>query len=222
MSRTIFKVPIELIPRNEDGIPQFLPIVCTFIKQNASMEGIFRKSGSPSMVLEVNERLAQHFPSLPERATVYDVATFLKQWLLYLPNAIIDPSIINQYTQNNNPSSVEKVINHIPYLNRLCLIYLFDMLKSIVDLSSINLMTLDNMMTCFCFSLTQKMKNLEKPFYFRHFYQIINTQYAPLEIYGLIAMDDSSSDTDPDVTNFHRPHPNIEISNRRMALAIQT
>ena len=126
MSRTIFKVPLELIPIDDSGTPQFLSIVCDFIKDQSKCEGIFRKSGHEKMIIKINEKLAQHVPEMPKDATVHDAANFLKRWLMLLPTPLFDPKIINVHCKENSPQSFISAISKLPQINQICLMHIFD------------------------------------------------------------------------------------------------
>ena len=171
MSRTIFKVPLELIPIDDSGTPQFLSIVCDFIKDQSKCEGIFRKSGHEKMIIKINEKLAQHVPEMPKDATVHDAANFLKRWLMLLPTPLFDPKIINVHCKENSPQSFISAISKLPQINQICLMHIFDVLRTIVKYQKYNLMNIDNIAKCFTVSLTQNMKELKQPFYFNSLYK---------------------------------------------------
>ena len=66
LHRITAKVELDYLPVTKDSIPCFLPPIVKFIEDNIDEEGIFRKNGSHSQVLKINEAISQHVPYIPE------------------------------------------------------------------------------------------------------------------------------------------------------------
>lgn len=173
MSRTVIRVTMDCLPMT-DNVPAFLPILVSFIKNNSSAHGIFRIPGNQATVMKINESLGQHCPTLPPKITVYDAVSFLKLWLKSLPEPLIPPSLINIYFQSNNTNSIEFIISQLVSTNRKCFAYIISILKSVLEHTSQNEMTLDNIMICFTSSLSQDNRDLADWFPLAQFYRFLS------------------------------------------------
>lgn len=176
--KSIFKMPIESIPVNEDGVPYFMPIVINRILDNMQIEGIFRQVGNKNRIDYLGKRAFESDFKIDEDITIHDLTSFIKQWLVELPVPIIVPHYVNKYYKDDTIRSTKRVLRHIPEVNRKCIAMIFSTLILISDQSAVNLMTLDNIMLCTLPSITQSYKDIKVKFdmttFFNHCIELMN------------------------------------------------
>lgn len=169
---SIYGKPLMDLPLTPDGVPTFLPVIIDYLSKKTKSQGIFRKCGSDRVVKELGILFSCPQVAIPPSSTVDDVASFLKKWLRDLPEPILSPLIVNQYFRNNDSSSVIHVLSNLPKTNRKCLAYLFNLIKKILENSEFNLMTFDNIVTCFFISMNQSLSGSKSQINFKYFYTI--------------------------------------------------
>lgn len=169
---SIYGKPLMDLELTPDGVPTFLPVVINYLSTKTKSQGIFRKCGSDHVIKELGILFSCPQVAIPPSSTVDDVASFLKKWLRDLPEPILSPLIVNQYFRNNDSSSVVHVLNSLPKTNRKCLAYLFHLIKKILENSEFNLMTFDNIVTCFFISMNQSLSGSKSQINFKYFYSI--------------------------------------------------
>lgn len=163
--------PISHLFLDENNVPTFIPPCCNFIKLLYKSQGIFRVPGDQKMVDELTAILNYPETAIPPSASVHDVASFLKLWMISLPEPLIVPSVFNKYFgSDNDPASVLNVLWHLPEPNRKIFAYLVSMLKVVIDNSSFNQMTISNLALCFGNSLTQSTNGLARALPFTFFF----------------------------------------------------
>jgi hypothetical protein len=163
--------PLESLHLNAEGVPAFLPVVCSHIRQFRKTVGIFRLSGNHLTIQELTTVL--NFPqvSIHPSATVHDVTSFLKLWLRSLPVPLIAPAVINANFVADNPETVAVVLGALSDVNRKTIALLFAMLQSVLDDAAVNQMNWNNLMVCFNTSLLQSGKDLTAGFKLSEFFQ---------------------------------------------------
>lgn len=166
MRSSVFGVPLEELVLSDAGIPSFLRVICDIIKKNSKIQGIFRVPGSQSLVDEMNVAFGRDEQPRPETIDVYSAASFLKQWLIYLPTPLLDPSIVNLFN-TTKVGWFKRVLECLPMLNRLCTAAIFDVIEEVYNHREENQMNFMNLAICFCGSLTQNSKGLKYPFPFK-------------------------------------------------------
>lgn len=169
--RTTIKVELNYLPTNKDSCPCFLEPAIKFIEDNITEVGIFRMNGSRLQVMKINETLSQHNPFIPPDSTVFDVASFIKLWLIELPTPLIPPSIVSTYFGPDITRATVDVLSHLSITNRLCVARLFKLLMKIIENSDKNQMTFANLSPCFVYAFTQKFQNYPATFQFQPFFQ---------------------------------------------------
>ena len=155
--------PIEELILNSEGVPTFIPPVCEYLRLLAKAQGIFRVPGNQQMVDDLGILFNLPKCSVPPSATVHDVASFLKKWMISLPVPLISPPIFNEYFSSTSqtdpdPLSIFNILMHLPEIQRKCLAYLFSTVKVILDNEKYNQMSMSNLALCVGNSLTQSMK----------------------------------------------------------------
>lgn len=168
--RTTLQVDLEYLPLNQNGVPQFLPLVIEFIKQNVNCEGLFRINGNKNLIKKINESLSQHIPSIPEDSSPHDVASFLKVWVKDLPVPLINPQIITKFYNSASPTATVDVLQHLSNVSRKCVAMIFNLIREIINNSGVNKMAYENIEICFFYALTQVYKDFPKGFQFKTFF----------------------------------------------------
>ena len=169
--RTTAQIDLEYLPLTKDSVPCFLPPIIKFIEDNIDEEGIFRKNGSRIQVLKINEAISQHVPYIPEDSTIYDVASFLKMWLLKLPVPLIPPKVVATHYGPDITTSTRDILLHISYCARKCVAIIFKMLQMVLQHSENNHMTFQNLTTCFVLAFMQQFKDYPTNFVFQPFFE---------------------------------------------------
>ncbi|KAK8852973.1 GTPase activator activity protein [Tritrichomonas musculus] len=169
---SIYGKPLMDLILTPEGVPTFLPVVINYLSSKTKSQGIFRKCGSTLIVKELGILFSCPQVAIPPSSTVDDVASFLKRWVRELPEPLLIPIIVNQHFRNNDSSSVVSVLSNLPNTNRKCLAYLFHLIKKILDNSKFNLMTFDNIVTCFFISMNQSINGCKFQINFKYFYNI--------------------------------------------------
>lgn len=172
MDNTIFEKEIHTLPVDDNGIPIFLPIIIDEIISKSSFTGIFRICGNYAIVQQMGKLALNNIAFIPpDNAGVYDFASFLKQWLMSLPEPILCPSVVNEFFKNGNKESVYETLLYMDPLNRKCVALIFRVIDSILSNSETNLMTFENLSVCFFGSFLQQMNNdLYKSDFDLHFF----------------------------------------------------
>lgn len=166
----IYGIPIEVLPLNEDGVPYFLPVVVNKILDNILVEGLFRLGGRRKTIDELGIAALDVNFKVEDDITIYDVTSFLKQWIRELPIPLITPSVINEYFKDTTMESTKEVLRHLAPVNRKCLAMIFSLLALISDQSQTNLMTISNLFVCILPSIMQNFKDIEVRFSFQEFF----------------------------------------------------
>jgi hypothetical protein len=167
---TLLGVPIENLHLNSDGVPVFLPVICSYVVRERQAVGVFRLCGDHSFVQELGVCL--NFPnvSVPPSGSIHDVASFLKLWLRSLPEPLLTPAVVNEYFVPEDPSSVDALLRNLNPINRKSLAMVLATMQIVVDMSHLNQMTFLNLIICFNTSLLQNNKNLTPNFKFTQFF----------------------------------------------------
>lgn len=168
---SVFKIPIEVLPVNKDGVPFFMPVIINKLLENTKVVGIFRMCGSKRVIDQLGiEAIDVNF-KIKENVGVHDLASFLKQWVRELPTPIITPSVINEYYKDDSVNSTKEVLRHLAPVNRKCIALIFSLLILISDQSDTNLMTLQNIYTCILPSILQYNQGIDVRFAFGTFFE---------------------------------------------------
>jgi hypothetical protein len=167
---SIYHMPIENLPLNQDGIPPFLPSVCHYICDFSESIGLFRQCGQHLLIQDLGILFRLPKSVMPPSATVYDAAAFLKKWLRELPVPLLTPSVVNRVFDSQNPDSVRSVLRQLSPVARKTFVWVCLVIRSIVSKSEVNQMGFRNIAFCFFDNITQSSKDLEVSFNFRFFY----------------------------------------------------
>lgn len=167
---SVFGIPIEELPTNDDGIPKFLPIVINKLIDNRAEEGILRRTGNKITIDQLGDHALDPNFSIGQNVSVHDLSSFLKKWIRELPMPIINPCVINKYYRDDTINTSKEILRRIPAVNRKCVAMIFSLLILISDQSSVNLMTLPNIFICILPSITQNYKDIKVQFKFAQFF----------------------------------------------------
>ena len=159
---SLLGLPLELLPQTEANVPVFLPILCDYLIEHRSKVGIFRRCGNFEVVQELGVVFHQREITIPPEMTPDDAASFLKEWLRKLPTPLIPQTVFNRYYERDNPESVLRMLQHLPVTNRRCLARILALLQFVIDCAAINMMTVDNVSTCFLPSLFQNFTDFRE------------------------------------------------------------
>ena len=168
--KSLHGCPLASLYKTEDGVPTFIPSLCSYIKHFSSTVGIFRVNGNKSIIDDLYVLLNHKHCAVPPCCQVHDVAGFIKNWLMTLPEPILLPTAFNKYFQEDNEKSVDEVLKHLPDINRKVLAYIFDCIDSIYQNASKNQMNMANISTCFQTCLTQDSPDFKTHVPFRFFF----------------------------------------------------
>ena len=183
---SLFGKPLSELYLGTSGAPDLLECVFDEITKELEREGIFRIPGNRALVTEMGVLL--NFPacSVPPVATVHDVISFLKKWLLDLPEPILIPSIVNEYYNKDDPKSITKIIKELPEVNRKTLFLLISLLLLVLNSADKNKMNMANLTICFQVPLFQENKGLKVgiPFdlFINHCASIINETFDDFKL----------------------------------------
>ena len=176
----VFGKPLDKLYMGESGAPVLLEAVFDDIGKNIKTEGIFRKTGNRNTVNELGVLLSMPSCCIPPSASVHDTISFLKKWLLELPEPLISPQLINEYYDKNNPKSISKIIKELPEVNRKSLFLIVSILLLVLNNAEYNKMNMPNLTTCFQTPLFKNNEGLREgiPFstFLEHCSTIINQE----------------------------------------------
>lgn len=168
---TIYGKDIHILPKNEKGVPLFLPLVCEEIIKQANTKGIFRICGDHMIVQELGKAALSPNFWVP-KCSVHDLASFLKQWLRALPKPIINPDLINQLYGDGNENNILDILGVLDPLDRKCIAIIFATVQIVVDQAAINQMTFSNIEICFKPSFMQNGCGILSKFNFKLFFDV--------------------------------------------------
>ena len=176
----VFGKPLKDLVLGDSGAPLLLEVVFDEIAKSVDQEGIFRIPGNRSTVIDLGVLLSLPKCAVPPYANVHDVISFLKKWLLELPEPLIPPALINQNYNKDDPTSITKIIKLLPEINRKTLFLIVSMLLLVLNNSEKNKMNMANLTTCFQTSLFKNNEGLDEgiPFstFLIHCSSIINQE----------------------------------------------
>ena len=156
--KTIYGVPLGELPLGPSGVPDFLKQTCDYLVGKATTLGIFRLSGSQTRIDELGELFYNQKLQFVPPYGVHEYTGALKKWLHDLPEPLISPEITGEFLKPNDKRSVLEVLRRLKDLNRKCLALVIEVIKAVVDHSSVNQMDFRNITTCFLGSLVQGPK----------------------------------------------------------------
>ena len=162
--------PLQTLNLTDDGVPTFIPVITSFIKQFPSTVGVFRVNGNKSYIDDFYILFNHKQCAVPPCCMVHDVAGFLKNWLMTLPEPILIPSVFNEYFEEDVEPTVDQVLIHLPDINRKILAYLFSCINVIYQNANQNQMNMANISTCFQTCLTQDSTLFKTHVPFRFFF----------------------------------------------------
>ncbi|XP_071528598.1 uncharacterized protein [Panulirus ornatus] len=131
-------------------VPEFLVDVCSLIRRNIMVEGIFRKAGSSQRQSDL-KKLIDSGSSLPTSVHVVDGACLLKQFLRSLPDPILSSSVhakIIKCMDLEQEAKIDAIVLCtllLPQTHRSTLVYLMDFFSDVVAASGSNLMDARNL-----------------------------------------------------------------------------
>ena len=169
-SRSVFGLPINKIPLNDDEVPYFMPVIVSRLLDSLGEEGLFRLAGNKVKVDQLAKNANSKNFQIQEGISNPDLTSFLKQWLRELPTPIITPSVVNKYYKDETVTCTKKILKHLDPVNRKCIAMIFSLLILISDQSAVNFMTLDNLFICILPSILQYNKDLKVEFKFEPFF----------------------------------------------------
>ena len=175
----LFKMPMDQLLLDDRDVPFFIPVVCDFLRKFTRVEGIFRKSGSNRMVDRLGILLNVHDCAVPPCATVHDATSFLKTWLMRLPEPLIPPTLINEIYDYSDDSSIVTILRTLPVPNRRCLALIFAVIQDVIDHSDENKMNATNIATCFANALLKNREGIDPYFNFPKFFNAAVRMFNP-------------------------------------------
>ncbi|XP_042224990.1 uncharacterized protein LOC121868425 isoform X2 [Homarus americanus] len=131
-------------------VPEFMVDVCSLIRRNITVEGIFRKAGSSQRQSDI-KKLIDSGNSLPNSVHVVDAACLLKQFLRCLPDPILSSEVHSkiikcmELAQETKIEAILLCTMLLPQTHRHTLVYLMDFFSDVVTTSSSNLMDARNL-----------------------------------------------------------------------------
>lgn len=167
---TLFKMSIDQLLLNDDDLPVFIPVICEFLMNFSNSVGIFRLCGNHAMIQDLGVIFNLPECAVPPCASVYDVSSFMKQWLRDLPEPLVSPDLLNELYEPDNDDSIVTLLRNLPKTNRKCLASIFAVIQLVIDQSSVNQMAPANIVTCFVSSFLQNSKGLKRHIPFLRFF----------------------------------------------------
>jgi len=121
-------------------VPQVLVVLCLGIARLSghSALGIFRVKGDSKKMHEIKMEIECNKWKLETCKNPHDLASLLKVWLRELSEPLISSELQKRlHSVAHSTSETLEAINTIPPLNKMCLLYLFDFLRSFLESSVI-------------------------------------------------------------------------------------
>jgi hypothetical protein len=168
---TLIGLPLQSLPLGTNGVPSFVPPICSQIISEAATVGIFRLCGNHLNVQELGVVLNFPNAAVPPGHSVHDVSGFLKLWLRSLPVPLLDPVVVSTHYVADQPQTVRQALKHLEPVPRKTAAYIFRAIQAVIDQSAVNQMSFANLAVCFLSSLLQNGKGLGAGFRFQEFFQ---------------------------------------------------
>eukprot|EP00026_Physarum_polycephalum_P001371 Phypoly_transcript_01372.p1 GENE.Phypoly_transcript_01372~~Phypoly_transcript_01372.p1 ORF type:complete len:1101 (+),score=196.02 Phypoly_transcript_01372:61-3303(+) len=157
----VFGVDLKEIAsrKKETGIPAVILKTVSYLKVNClSVEGVFRISGSASLIEYYRDRFDQgDYVDLGQCSDVHTIASLLRTYLRELPEPLLTYELHDQFVNSHeeNVAADERIplmlkaVEQLPDQNRAILYYLCDLLGRVADNSEKNRMNASNLGTVF-------------------------------------------------------------------------
>eukprot|EP00111_Clytia_hemisphaerica_P007490 TCONS_00021757-protein len=168
-NKQVFEVALDKQEVSADKIPYLVDKCIKYMETNAltdmktlTQEGIYRKNGSQAQIRDLtklfNQDAANVRLDISEYYDVHVICGLLKKYLRDLPEPLVTNILYESFLQNTYEGEIEHnerlyryrdLIKGLPAINLLCLRALILHLHLVVELSSFNLMTMENVSLLF-------------------------------------------------------------------------
>mmetsp|Transcript_14815 Transcript_14815/g.23177 ORF Transcript_14815/g.23177 Transcript_14815/m.23177 type:complete len:510 (-) Transcript_14815:61-1590(-) len=158
--KVFFGVPLESLPttlsKEGENIPHLVHELVEYLRSTAlQTEGMFRLAGTKTTAEEIRDIIEEGGKLLPKMYDPHTLGDILKQWFRELPVPVIPfssfRSFLDEFEKGEDEflAVVGDLLNEIPPKNLGLLRYLCQYLSEISKYSEVNMMTTDNLSTCF-------------------------------------------------------------------------
>jgi hypothetical protein len=132
-------------------------------KDAEKVEGVFRKSGNPRKVQDLEEDVNKGKAAL-DKADLHDLATLFKSWFVKLPERVVPQECAGALRNAFEANDYRPFVAALPRAHLLCLKYLVGFLQRIAKAEAVTKMNATNLAICFAqvILLVGKMKDQQQ------------------------------------------------------------